>query len=241
MQPASSRLSYRRVLSDIPQHEPDGFLKLDDTVAEPPKRLSSNKIKEIQIRGNAQEVKTTMEACLQVHRFDRAIALLRQLQIIVHPKSAYLREAFNDCLYAMVMDMIVNKNRKNVDLINQWLEVDMHNAGVEPDARTYALKVKVALATMAGTKRDRTVRRYWELARQDESLGGFGDGFVVVCTERGRAMVAVSAPKLAASIAQPVFDGLLLKAYPSRRVEIWWPSHSRIQSMGCSGSSVVVL
>ncbi len=55
VQPASSRLSYSRVLSDIPPHEPDGFLKLDDTVAEPPKRLSSNKFKEIQIRGNAQE------------------------------------------------------------------------------------------------------------------------------------------------------------------------------------------
>lgn len=111
-----------------------------------------------------------MEACLQVHRFDRAIALLRQLQIVVNPKSAYLQEAFNDCLHAMVMDMIVNKNKKNVELINQWLEVDMHNAGVEPDARTYALKVKVALATMTGSKRDRTVRRYWELARQAETV-----------------------------------------------------------------------
>jgi DNA-directed RNA polymerase, mitochondrial len=142
---------------------------LDDTVAEPPERLSSNKFKEIQIRGNAQEVKTTMEACLQVHRFDRAIALLRQLQIVVHPKSSYLREAFNDCLHAMIMDMIVNNNKQNVELINQWLEVDMHNAGVEPDARTYALKVKVALATMTGSKRDRSVKRYWELARESDS------------------------------------------------------------------------
>ncbi len=110
-----------------------------------------------------------MDACLQVHRFDRAIALLRQLQIVVNPKSAYLREAFNECLRAMIMDMIVNNNKKNVELINQWLEVDMHNAGVEPDARTYALKVKVALATMTGSKRDRTVKRYWELARQSET------------------------------------------------------------------------
>jgi DNA-directed RNA polymerase, mitochondrial len=139
-------------------------------VTEPPERLSSNKFKEIQIRGNAQEVKTTMEACLQVQRFDRAIALLRQLQIVVNPKSPYLREAFNDCLEAMIIDMIVNNSKRNVEWINQWVEVDMQNAGVEPDARTYALKVKVALATMTGSKRDRTVRRYWELARQSERL-----------------------------------------------------------------------
>jgi DNA-directed RNA polymerase, mitochondrial len=169
LQSASSYRSQRHILSDIPPHEPDGFLMIDDTVSEAPERLSSNRFKEIQIRGNAQEVKTTMEACLQVHRFDRAMALLRQLQIVVNPRSAYLREAFNDCLHAMIMDMIVNKNKTNVDIINQWLEVEMHNAGVEPDATTYALKVKVALATMTGSKRDRTVRRYWELARQDQS------------------------------------------------------------------------
>jgi DNA-directed RNA polymerase, mitochondrial len=162
--------SFRPVRSDIPPHDPDGFLLRDDTVAEPPERLSSNRFKEIQIRGNAQEVKTTMEACLQVQRFDRAIALLRQLQIVVNPKSPYLREAFNDCLHAMTLDMIINNNRRNVDLINQWVEVDMRNAGVEPDARTYALKVKVALATMTGSKRDRTVKRYWELARESERL-----------------------------------------------------------------------
>jgi DNA-directed RNA polymerase, mitochondrial len=158
------------VLSDISPHRSHRLLILDDTVTEPPERLSSNKFKEIQIRGNAQEVKTTMEACLQVQRFDRAIALLRQLQLVVNPTSSYLREAFNDCLEAMVMDMLVNKNKKNAELINQWIEVDMQNAGVEPDARTYALKVKVALDMMPSPKRDRTVRRYWELARQSKNL-----------------------------------------------------------------------
>lgn len=167
---SSSSAPFGRILSEISPHDPSALIMIDNTVTEPPERISGNKFKEIQIRGNAHEIKTTMEACLQVHRFDRAIALLRQLQIVVHPKSQYLREAFNDCLHAMIIDLIVNKNKKNVELINQWLEVDMHNAGVEPDARTYALKVKAALATMTGSKRDRTVRRYWELARQSETL-----------------------------------------------------------------------
>jgi DNA-directed RNA polymerase, mitochondrial len=157
-------------LSDLSPYDPSQLLLLDDTAAEPPERLLSNRIKGIQIRGNAQEVKTTMDACLQVRRFDRAFALLRQLQIILHPHSNFLREAFNDCLQAMVMDMIMNNDKKNILVIEQWVEVDMLKAGVEPDARTYALKVKVALATLTGSKRDRTVRRYWELARKGERL-----------------------------------------------------------------------
>lgn len=111
-----------------------------------------------------------MEACLQVHRFDRALSLLRQLQVILNPSSKYLREAFNACLHAMVMDMIANKNSKNMVMINDWVEVTMQKAGVVPDAKTYALKVKVALATMIGSKRDRTVKRYWDLARKSENI-----------------------------------------------------------------------
>lgn len=52
----------------------------------------------------------------------------------------------------------------------------------------------------------------------DGSSGGIGREYMVVYTEQGRAMVAVSVPRLAASIARHVFDGLLLKACPSRRV-----------------------
>lgn len=53
----------------------------------------------------------------------------------------------------------------------------------------------------------------------DGLSGGNGHESLVICTGQGRAMVAVSAPKLAAGIARHVFDGLLLKAYPSQRCQ----------------------
>ena len=142
------------------------ILIIDNTIALPPVRLKNNRLYGMEIRGDADEVEATLEACLLVQRWDRAFALLRQLSFIYQSGSPTLLTAYNRCLEAMVQDMLFDRNRKNVDRINRWVEVDMKNAGVEPDARTYALKIKAAMATLDGYKRDRTVRRYWELAKQ---------------------------------------------------------------------------
>ena len=142
---------------------------IDNTVALPPDRVRTNVRYGVEINGDSSEVETTLDACLQVQRWDRAFALLKQLVHIYRPGSPDLLPAYNRCLEAMVVDMLINKSRTNVDRINQWVEVDMANAGIKPDARTYALKIKVALATLVGSKRDRTVRRYWEKAREQDA------------------------------------------------------------------------
>ena len=142
---------------------------IDNTVALPPDRVRTNVRYGVEINGDSSDVETTLDACLQVQRWDRASALLKQLVHIYRPGSPDLLPAYNRCLEAMVVDMLINKSRNNVDRINQWVEVDMANAGIMPDARTYALKIKVALATLVGSKRDRTVRRYWEKAREQDA------------------------------------------------------------------------
>jgi DNA-directed RNA polymerase len=127
----------------------------------------------IEIHGDAHDIGVTLEACLQLHRWTRAFALLRQLELVYKHNSyspEMLIEPYNRTLEAMVMDLVTNRSKTNIDRINKWVEVDMKRAGVEPDAQTYALKLKVALATMSsGSKRDRTVRRYWEFAKQNHT------------------------------------------------------------------------
>jgi len=142
---------------------------IDNTVALPPDRVRTNVRYGVEINGDSSEVETTLDACLQVQRWDRAFALLKQLVHIHRPGSPDLLPAYNRCLEAMVVDMLISKSRTNVDRINQWVEVDMADAGIKPDARTYALKIKVALATLVGSKRDRTVRRYWEKAKEQDA------------------------------------------------------------------------
>ena len=153
----------------------EDILSIDNTIALPPPRLVTPRRIGIEIHGDAHDIEVTLEACLQLHRWSRAFALLRQLELVYKYNSyspEMLLESYNRTLEAMVMDLITNRSKTNIDRINRWIEVDMRRAGVEPDAHTYALKLKVALATMSsGSKRDRTVRRYWELAKQRHTGG----------------------------------------------------------------------
>ena len=120
----------------------------------------------VEIRGDTKEIESNLLACLYVQRWDRAIALLRQLAVF-HRSHAYdLLSQYNQALEALVRDLVVNRNDRNLSIINNWVEVEMKNADLEPDARTFALKIKAALATLSGTKKERTVRRYWEMAKR---------------------------------------------------------------------------
>jgi len=152
-------------LSALPHFDLNNILQIDNTTALPPERIDTNRVYGIDIRGNADEVETTLEACLQVQRWDRAFAILGQLNIIYQTKHAQLLRCYNRVLREMSLDLIYNRNMRNADKINNWVEVQMKKAGLEPDAETFAWKIKIALATMEGSKRDRTVRRYWEMAK----------------------------------------------------------------------------
>lgn len=153
----------------------EDIISIDTTIALPPPRMASSHRIGIEIHGDAQDIGVTLEACLQLHRWNRAFALLRQLELVYKHNSyspEMLLEPYNRTLEAMVMDLVMNRSKTNIDRINKWIEVDMKGAGVEPDAQTHALKLKVALATMSsGSKRDRTVRRYWEFAKQSHTGG----------------------------------------------------------------------
>ena len=140
--------SHSALLSSLHEFDMSKILMLDSTLAEAPNRLRTNKQLEVQIRGDVDEIETTLDACLQVQRWDRALALLKQLEQLQPRGSARLLAAYNHCLEKMVFDMLVNKNKRTIDHINRWVEVDMGRAGIRPDARTYALRIKVALGNL---------------------------------------------------------------------------------------------
>jgi len=155
-----------RDLSTLPPYNLSEILMIDHTTALPAERIDTNRVAGIDIRGNVNEVEATLDACLQVHRWDRAFALLSQLGLLYENHLSKLRQAYNRVLASMADDLLRNRNRQNEDRINNWVEVEMRKAGLEPDAQTFALKIKVALESLMGSKRDRTVRRYWEMARR---------------------------------------------------------------------------
>lgn len=118
------------------------------------------------IRGNFGEVEATLDACLQIHRWERALVILEQLRAIYDGRESELQRLYNKVLEAMVTDHICNNSSENIVTINTWVERYMQKAGVAPNAQTFALKIKAAMATLSGNKRDRTVLRYWDMAKE---------------------------------------------------------------------------
>jgi len=137
---------------------------IDQTTAVGPEVLEGTR-KHSFIRGNASEVEATLDACLQIHRWDRALTVLKQLHSMQNGNELELQRLYNKVLEAMVFDHIYNRSSENIVRINKWVEGNMTQAGVAPNAQTFALKIKAAMATLSGSRRDRTVRRYWDMAK----------------------------------------------------------------------------
>ncbi|KIW81869.1 hypothetical protein Z517_04895 [Fonsecaea pedrosoi CBS 271.37] len=159
----TSRNPQRNSRSDLSPFDLSQILMLDaaDLVEDyPENHAGNNKLR------NIDEIEATLDACLQVHRWDRAFTLLSQLSLFCQNNPSRLRNSFNRVLAAMVDDVIWSRTADHEKRINEWIEVHMRKADLEPDAHTFALKLKVALETLVGSKRDRTVRRYWEMTKR---------------------------------------------------------------------------
>ncbi|KIW94152.1 uncharacterized protein Z519_05468 [Cladophialophora bantiana CBS 173.52] len=158
-----AQTSHRSATSDLSPFDLSQILMLD--AAELVEDHLENNAGNNKLR-NIDEIEATLDACLQVHRWDRAFTLLSQMSLFCQNNSARLRNSFNRVLAAMVDDLIWNRNADHEKRINEWIEVHMRKAELEPDAHTFALKLKVALETLIGSKRDRTVRRYWDMTKR---------------------------------------------------------------------------
>lgn len=136
---------------------------MDDFLETKPRVL--RKIKGI--GGDDEEMMANLDISLKVGRFDRAATLINRLgnhYPIGSPEYLALNNRYLD---EMVTHMIVTRQNNLVLPIQRWFELDMPNGGVQPDARTYAIMIRMALRMLHGTKRDRSVRRYWEFAKKN--------------------------------------------------------------------------
>lgn len=124
-----------------------------------------------EIGGNRSEIQSTFEACLQVRQFRRGRSLANRLAKLYAPNSPEIATVFNRYLRALTADLTSKQRSENMDLINACVEVDMKKAKVEASSHTYALMIKAALYGLQGSKRDRTVRRYWNIVKESELEG----------------------------------------------------------------------
>ncbi|KAL2011140.1 hypothetical protein VTN00DRAFT_3858 [Thermoascus crustaceus] len=147
-----------------PEFDTSSLIIIDSLLTTKPRVLRKLK----GIGGDVDEMMANLDMSLKVGRFDRAAALIQRLGKFYPFGSPEYLGLHNRYLEGMVSHMIMTRQDSLVLPLQRWFEVDMVAAGVKPDATTYANMIRMALRMLHGSKRDRTVRRYWEKAKQAE-------------------------------------------------------------------------
>lgn len=144
--------------------DPSSLIIMDDYLQTKPKVVRRSKI----LGGSEEEMLANLDVSLKVGQFDRASSLVSRLGGYYPIGSPDYLAIHNRYMEAVLSNMILTRQHELVRPLQRWFEVDMPYVNVKPDATTYAIMLKMALRMLHGTKRDRTVRRYWELAKSQE-------------------------------------------------------------------------
>ncbi|OGE52759.1 hypothetical protein PENARI_c009G00786 [Penicillium arizonense] len=118
------------------------------------------------VGGDETEMRANLEVSLKVGQFERAASLINRLGHYHPVGSQEYLNLHNRYLKEMVSYMILNRAQEMVLPLQKWFEVDMPAGGVTPNEETFAIMLHMAIRMLHGTKRERTVRRYWELAQK---------------------------------------------------------------------------
>lgn len=145
--------------------DPSSLIIVDDFLQTRPKIIR----KRLGMGGDEDEMITNLDISLKVGQFDRAASIINRLGHYFPVGSPEFLAINNRYLEAMVSNMILTRQYELTLPLQRWFEVDMPSANVKPDATTLAIMVKMALRMLHGAKRDRTVRRYWHLAKDQDA------------------------------------------------------------------------
>lgn len=115
------------------------------------------------VSGDLNEIHQTLHACLQVGRLERAAAQIRRLNQLYKPDAPGLLAAHNEYLAEIAHRIVQSKDQQLLQHLQRWFQVDLRDVGVEPNGTTYAMMIRASLQTL-GVKKDRTVRRFVNLA-----------------------------------------------------------------------------
>lgn len=135
---------------------------LHDSVSNPPTAFWDS----LGTGKDVSEIFQNIHACLRVGRFERAGNLIKRIEEVFHPSAPEVIQAHNMYLRALVEDLEDMDEPCDKDLrgIQKWFERDLKQS-VPPNADTFALMCRAALALRSGPRTDRSLRRYLSMAR----------------------------------------------------------------------------
>lgn len=103
---------------------------------------------------------------------------MRRLNQIYKPSAPGLLAAHNEYVKELSYRIGQTKDQHLLEHLQRWFIADLKEAGVEPNAEIYAWMIQASLQT-SGSRKDRTVRRYVNLAKEaemyEETMGFLSD------------------------------------------------------------------
>jgi DNA-directed RNA polymerase, mitochondrial len=122
------------------------------------------------IGGSLEEMMARFHVLLQTREIEKAAQVLdRMSTAFAHGDPRFL-DLHNQYIEAVVADMIENKRTgdtlKKALSLQTWFEVKLPQGFLKPNARTMAIMLRMTLRLFHGSRRDRTVRRYWNMVKQ---------------------------------------------------------------------------
>ncbi|TID25721.1 DNA/RNA polymerase [Venturia nashicola] len=136
---------------------------INDSISTPPIAVRTNRLG---IGGDGSELLSNLHTCLTVGRFERAESIIRRLAKLYVPTATEILLAHNLYLRSLLDSLMLGRGNYSPRKIQQWFEVEMRQAGVSPDATTYAILCRLAMVTLSGGSRDRTIRRHLHHAEE---------------------------------------------------------------------------
>lgn len=117
------------------------------------------------ISGDINEIHQTLHACLQVGRLERAAALVRRLNEIYRPDAPGLLAAHKEYMSELTHRIAQTKDQRLLRHLQRWFQVDVKDIMIEPDETIHAMMIRASLHAVED-KRDRTIRRYVNIAKE---------------------------------------------------------------------------
>jgi DNA-directed RNA polymerase len=119
--------------------------------------------------GTAMDLLQHLYTTLRVGRMSRAEAIIQRLSEsshidspeVLHAHTAYLEELLRHLAAASSVERPSYQAK-----MQRWFEVEVFRKGVQPDAKMLVVMTRAAIRGLQGSRRDRTIRRYVEMANQ---------------------------------------------------------------------------
>lgn len=141
-------------------------LKIDD----PAPSIQRLRMNRQGISGDVEELIAVFNACLQVHKLDRAQLVLKRLGQFDEFPQEQLIMLHNLYLRTSLDQMRMSPDKTALEELHKWYELQIRRSGLPQTAETIACMLKASILSQRGARLSRSVARYMGMAPGDAGL-----------------------------------------------------------------------